>query len=225
MQGTINAIVFGVQGPTSRYLTKKLGSTHWSELKISLLSGMVAGFAQSIVCAPMELVKLQVQNQDIGKVTRYKGNWAVLRDTYKNRKVTGLYRGLVVTAFRDIVGFGVYFSTYDCLMSFVARKRGEEREELSSVFSFINGGCAGICSWIVNFPVDTVKSRYQVDGIDNSPLQYRNARDCFLKTMKIGGVRLLYNGLSAALLRAFANSAFLFPTYEYSKWLLSKQSE
>ena len=59
-----------------------------------------------------------------------------------------------------------------------------------------------------------------MDGAASGPLKYRNARDCLIKTMKEGGIRLLYNGLSMAMLRAFANSAFLFPVYEYTKRLL-----
>lgn len=225
MQGTINAVVFGVQGPTARYLNKKLKTTHWREGIIALLSGMTAGFAQSFVCAPMELVKLRVQNEGIGKVAQYKGNWATLRDIYHTGRVKGLYRGLLVTALRDTVGFGVYFAVYESLMSFSVRQKGIRREELGHIFPFMYGGLAGMCSWIVNFPVDTVKSRYQVNGAENRTLLYRTARDCLSKTMKEGGVRLLYNGLSMALLRAFANSAFLFPAYEYSKRLLCVQLE
>lgn len=224
MQATINAIVFGIQGPTSRYLTKTLKNTHGREGVIGFLSGFSAGFAQSTVTAPMELVKLRVQNEGIGVNTRYKGNWATLRDIYQTEKIRGLYKGLSVTMFRDTVGFGVYFAVYESLMSISARNRHIKRDELSNIFSFVYGGCAGVLSWLVNFPVDTVKSRYQVDGAESVQLKYLNARDCLSKSIKEGGVRVLYNGLSMALLRAFANSAFLFPAYEYSKRLLSSHS-
>ena len=221
MQATINAIVFGVQGPTSRYLTTTLKNR---EGMTAFLSGFSAGFAQSTVTAPMELVKLRVQNEGIGVNTRYKGNWATLRDIYQTEKVRGIYKGLPVTMLRGTVGYGVYFFFYESLMSISARNRQIKRDELSNIFSFVYGGCAGVLSWLVTFPIDTVKSRYQVDGAESGQLKYLNARDCLTKSMKEGGVRLLYNGLSTGLLRAFANSAFLFPAYEYSKRLLSSYS-
>lgn len=221
MQGTINAIVFGVYGVMSRCLAGTRNGEQWRGEHIAGLSGMTAGLCQSSVCAPMELVKLHVQNQGIGTNHGSKGNWKTLSDTYKVGKLRGIYRGLLVTASRDVVGFGTYFFCYESLMQYSTKKTGQNRENLSTIFPFVNGGIAGACSWLINFPVDTVKSRYQVDGAENQPFKYRNARDCFSKILKEGGIRLLYNGLSMGLLRAFVNSAFLFPAYEFSKRFLS----
>lgn len=220
MQGAINAIVFSVQSPISAYLHDTMKDGSLKEVKIGFFSGMAAGFAQTFVCAPMELVKIRTQHQAIGKATEYKGNLSTLRDIYCRGRVRGCYQGFAVTALRDTPAFGVYFAVYEGLMYFSATRNGIAKKDLSNIFPFACGGLAGVSSWLLNFPIDTVKSKFQMDGADGAVREYKNARDCFVKMWRLEGPRRLYSGLATALLRAFANSAFLFPAYENTKRLL-----
>ncbi len=214
MQGAINAIVFGVERATSRFLSPILGSGPQKEVIIGTCAGMTAGFVQTIVCAPMELVKLQTQHQAIGQATSYQGNLATLRNIVRWGGVKGCYQGFWITALRDTPAFGVYFATYEGLMHFTAESKGIGRKDLGWQFSFYYGGCAGVASWLVNYPVDLVKTRIQLDGGSGKVRQYRSSWDCFMKIWNEGGVRLLYRGLGPCLIRAFANSAFVFVAYE-----------
>lgn len=216
-QGAINAIVFGVEGYTERFLDPKIKDDGWKEMKKGMYGGAAAGFFQTFVCAPMELVKLRTQHQAVGKATVYQGNWITLKDIYKTRGITGCYQGFGVTAFRDSPAFAVYFAAYTFQMNQCAQRRGINRDELSSVFPFFCGGIAGMISWIFNYPVDLVKTRVQMDGADGAERVYRSSWDCFMKAWREGGVRLLYRGLAPCLVRAFANSAFIFVAVENSK--------
>ena len=83
-------------------------------------------------------------------------------------------------------------------------------------YPFVFGGVTGMTTWIVNYPVDLVKTRIQMDGFNNKARQYRSSWDCFMKAWREGGVRLLYRGLVPCCMRAFANSSFLFVAYEIS---------
>ena len=222
MQGTINAIVFSIQGMTSRYLQRHTADT--SLLKVAetgLLSGMAAGFVQTLVCAPMELVKIRTQHHAIGQHSSYEGSWRTFKDICHTGRLRGCYQGFGITALRDTPGFGAYFAVYEFLMSSHARRNASKRQELSVAVPFIYGGTAGMMSWLILYPIDTVKSRFQMDGADGVPREYQSARDCFMKTLRAGGVRLLYRGLVSTLVRAFANSACLFPAYECVKLFLS----
>ena len=220
MQGVINAIVFGVEGPTSRFLMKRVTDGPLKETIIGLSAGMTAGFAQTVICAPMELVKLRVQHQAIGEATRYQGNWATLMEAYRRGGVRGCYQGFWITAFRDTPAFGVYFATYETLMHFTAKTKSTHKNDLSKGFAFIWGGCAGMASWLLNYPVDLVKTRMQLDGAFGTERQYHTSWGCFKTIWKEGGVKSLYRGLSPCLLRAFANSAVLFVAYESMMQLL-----
>ena len=224
MQGAMNAIVFGVEGPTNRFLQSRLKDGSLKDLKIGFLAGMVGGFIQSFVCAPMELIKLQTQHQSMGRGGVYRGNLETLKIVYNMRGIRGCYQGFWVTAFRETPQFGTYFASYYGMMNYIASRKGITRDELGNkmVYPFICGGLTGIVTWTVNYPVDLVKTRIQLDGADGRERLYKSSWDCFIKVWREGGVRLLYRGLISCYVRAFANSSFLFVAVEISKRSLHK---
>jgi ornithine carrier protein len=67
-------------------------------------------------------------------------------------------------------------------------------------------GMAGKC---IEYPFDTIKVRLQTQP-DHLVLQYKGALDCFTQSIKSGGIRSLYRGISAPLLGASAESSSLF---------------
>jgi hypothetical protein len=75
--------------------------------------------------------------------------------------------------------------------------------------TMLAGGCGGAAAWAVVFPADVLKSRAQVAGAGGgAPLGMLAAGRAVLAE---GGVRALYRGCSAALLRSFpANAALLW---------------
>lgn len=218
-QGVINAIVFGVEGPTSRFLHPRLRDGPMKEIKVGFLAGMAGGFLQSFVCAPMELVKLRTQHQAVGVASIYQGNWATLKSIYYTRGITGCFQGFGVTAFRDIPAFATYFASYAAQMNYIAHRKGISRDELSRrmLYPFLCGGITGMITWSINYPVDLVKTRIQLDGADGSKRQYSSSWDCFMKAWREGGVRLLFRGLIPCYVRAFANNSCLFVAVEVSK--------
>ena len=112
----------------------------WKETIIGLSAGMTAGFAQTVICAPMELVKLRVQHQAIGKAKHYQGNWATLMEAYCSGGVRGCYRRFWITALRDIPGFGMYFATHETLMHFTVKKQSISKNDMRYyVFFFLLG--------------------------------------------------------------------------------------
>ena len=226
MQGITNGVIFGVEQLTTKLLRPRIHDSNVvrKEMKIGFVGGLAAGFVQSFISAPMELVKIRTQHQGIGTHdTHYKGNWATLTEIYRKGGIRGCYQGLWVTAMRDIPAFSLYFAGYEGQMNYIAKKKGISKQQLSGVliYPFLCGGMVGMFSWLVNYPADMIKTRMQEDGHDGASRMYRNARDCFVKTWRDGGVRLLYRGLSPCLVRAFANNSFLFVGFELSKQFFS----
>lgn len=76
------------------------------------------------------------------------------------------------------------------------------------------GGIAGTFSWLISFPIDVVKSRLQVDGIDGKP-KYKNAIDCVRISHKEEGLAFLTRGLNSTLMRAFPMNAVCFLVVSY----------
>lgn len=84
----------------------------------------------------------------------------------------------------------------------------------SAFFTLMAGGLAGTFSWLVSFPVDVVKSRLQVDGIDGKP-KYNGAMDCMKKSYAAEGMSFFTRGLTSTLLRAFPMNAVCFLVVSY----------
>lgn len=86
------------------------------------------------------------------------------------------------------------------------------------------GGLAGTLSWVISFPIDVVKSRLQVDGIDGKP-KYLNALDCVKQSYKAEGMAFFTRGLNSTLLRAFPMNAVCFLVVSYvMKFFQNSQS-
>ena len=81
--------------------------------------------------------------------------------------------------------------------------------------NFIAGGVGGVCAVSSGHPLDTIKVRLQTMPTPQpgqSPL-YRGTWDCFVKTLKLEGIRGLYKGMGAPIVGVtpiFALSFFGF---------------
>ena len=82
--------------------------------------------------------------------------------------------GLSATIMRESISIPIYFSSYYYI-----------NEKIDN--SFISGGIAGILSWLIPYPIDTIKSRIQIGY-------------SLKKSIKLGNY---YKGLNFCLLRAF----------------------
>lgn len=207
--GFINAIIFGVHGN----LMKRLDPTWRSQV----ISGAISGFAQSIVCSPMELAKTRLQVQGRGEIykhlyfedtasqVKYKGSLDCLYKIFQSEGLRGCYRGMSLTLLRDVPAFAVYFGTYDRLCQ-LQSESGDSYSGLQTRHLFLAGGLSGMASWFVTYSVDLLKSRYQADGVGPKH-EYCSVMDCARKTYQREGLRAFFRGLDTALIRAFPTNA------------------
>lgn len=89
------------------------------------------------------------------------------------------------------------------------------KENPSAFYTLMAGGFAGTFSWIISFPIDVVKSRLQVDGMDGKP-KYTGAMDCLRKSVAAEGWTFLTRGLNSTLIRAFPMNAVCFFVVTYT---------
>ena len=234
----INGIVFGTYGPALRFFQNHYQQQtdepclHQSQYFKVAAAGSVAGFVQSFVCSPVELAKtkLQVQQKTYdgkkclqhNRSSLYNGPVDVLRRLIKHDGIRGFYRGLWSTVLRDVPAFAIYFSSYSYLCNSLAQK-GQSEYDLAAWKVILAGGTAGCLSWIVNIPIDVVKSRIQADSIAEP--KYRGFMDCMLKIYRNEGPRALFRGLVPILLRAFPTNGTTFVVYSFSLQYMSNLLE
>ena len=124
----------------------------------------------------------------------------------------GLYTGHTMTLMRSTIGNGVLFGSYELFKDGAARLfPGEE-----STPKYALGLCgvlAGWSSWFSCYPLDSVKTRMQVNEI------YK--RDGIrLNMLTLYRERALYRGLAPVLARAIPVHAAYLPVYDVvMEWL------
>lgn len=92
---------------------------------------------------------------------------------------------------------------------------------------FVYGGLASCTAEFGTFPIDTAKTRLQVQGqkqdVSHAELKYRGMTDVFVKTYKQEGFRALYAGIWPAVLRQATYGTIKFGTYYTLKKVLLAQ--
>jgi solute carrier family 25 carnitine/acylcarnitine transporter 20/29 len=204
----INAILFGVEEKVRHTLSPPpLSSTTSSKTKkqpcieyykLYAMSGAVAGFTQAFLLSPLELIKIKMQLPNSG----YLNTWHCAHDLFTRRGYKFLTRGTMLTILRDVPAVSAYFVSFELACnSFSAC-----RDNLAIFNLLVAGGVAGCVSWIVTYPIDVIKTRYQADTA------YLGMRDCFRKTLRYEGYMGFWRGVAPTLLRAFPNNAAIFAT-------------
>ncbi|KAG5359933.1 putative mitochondrial carrier C29A3.11c [Yarrowia sp. C11] len=205
-----------------------------------LVPGAIAGASSTLISAPFEFTKLSSQVE--GLVARQlqtaaenKGGHINQLDGFKPHSVMetgkeilqragvrGLYSGYKYHLMRDSISTGFYFTTYEIAKIVVAQKMfGKQSENVQNIAVAFAGACAGIVSWTIIFPLDTLKSVYQKNVVAAAMAhKYGVQLDLNKDSVKINSLRdvfqrRLYKGLSISCVRTAINGAIFFSVLEY----------
>jgi solute carrier family 25 carnitine/acylcarnitine transporter 20/29 len=156
----LNAIVFSV----NEICKIKLGFLQDNSLFEGMITGSIAGFANSFIVTPVELVKcrLQVQRDDKNH-SKYKGINDCLKKIYSERGFKGIYQGNVITVIREVVAYGAQFGSYYYVKNYLAHLQNTISKNLDIYSIMIAGAFSGFVCWFVSFPQDVIKTKLQLD--------------------------------------------------------------
>lgn len=107
-------------------------------------------------------------------------------------------------------GFAIYFGAFEGFKTLFGVAHGKQEIKLSkgqtALRKFVAGGLAGVVTWTIAFPADTIKTKMQTakQGDNASTMQV------FAKVVRQEGFLSLYRGIHVQLLRAFPNGACSF---------------
>eukprot|EP01027_Heterolobosea_sp_BB2_P012320 GEZU01017865.1.p1 GENE.GEZU01017865.1~~GEZU01017865.1.p1 ORF type:complete len:201 (-),score=12.84 GEZU01017865.1:8-610(-) len=197
-----------------------------------MAAGAGTGAVVSIVLAPIELLKCQLQaQQTIGEsvakdlkstapLRQFKGPLDLGAHIYKTRGITALFQGTVPTIIRESPGTMVYFAAYESVKNIIAKAKGISKEQLSPQDYMLSGGIGGVAFWALFYPVDTVKTKIQTDPADNR--QYKGVLDAAMKLYRTVGLKGFYKGFVPCMCRAFPCNAAAFLVFEFTSKQLNK---
>lgn len=188
-----------------------------------IISGTCAGLFQTCITYPLETVRTRL-SMGKGLGASYDGIADVFVRTIKTEGISGLYKGLGPTLVTGSPYVGLQMSGFELLLR-ERRRIGEliGTEQKYVVFLYENcyllfaGALAGITAQTLTYPGDTVRRRMQTNGMLGKPKVYKNSVDCFTRIIRQEGVRKLYAGLSANLVRAIPGAAIQFWAYDFLK--------
>jgi len=174
----------------------------------------------------LSYLKREEEKEKNGKrKLKYFGPIDCVRKTISLAGHRGLYKGFMVTILREIPSNATYFMTFEAFLRYFGYGSGYsvsnhtknnsnniskniivKYSEASPLMLLAAGGLAGVMNWVVIFPIDTIKSRFQTDNLFQP--KYQSATHCLKQTIEMQGYKSLWRGISPCLLRAFiANGA------------------
>lgn len=205
---------------------------------LSYVSGALAGCVATVGTYPFDLLRTLLASQGEPKV--YPNMRSALVEIVKNRGFRGLYAGLSPTLVEIIPYAGLQFGTYDTFKRWTmawnryrsSNMNSHGREDgLSSFQLFICGIASGTCAKLVCHPLDVVKKRFQVEGLQRHPRYgkpvehraYSNMFDALRRILQMEGWAGLYKGIVPSTVKSAPAAAVTFVAYEYtSDWLESR---
>lgn len=190
----------GVASPLTSVIIEKavlfasydLIKTHFQN---TFYSGVMAGIMTTFTVTPFERVKVRAQ---INKTNSIIAFTRILR----NDGIISLYRGWTATLFREVPGYGLYFSTYEWI---------KKNREPSPFYSFLTGSASGIVAWSFIYPSDPVKTVMQNNNV--------SAGIAISSIYKRFGIQGFYRGFSWGIARAGLLHGGVFLGYETCKGL------
>ncbi|KAI0780227.1 mitochondrial carrier [Fomes fomentarius] len=172
------------------------------------ISGSLAGLANGVVSGPVEHIRIRLQTQSATHPV-YAGPFDAMKKIGSQHGIAGIYKGQVVTLWREAVGYGIYFWAYEKLMQREMASKGIRRDQVNPANAVLFGAAAGYALWAVIYPIDMVKSRMQTDGFSAADGQkYKSTLDCVRRVWRTEGLPAFTRGLLPTLVRSpFANGA------------------
>lgn len=184
--------------------------------------GSVAGAIGATFVYPIDLVKTRMQNQRkvVGEVL-YKNSWDCFQKVVKNEGFRGLYRGLGPQLIGVAPEKAIKLTVNDIMRELLKNK---ETNKISTPAEIIAGGMAGGCQVIFTNPLEIVKIRLQVLG-ELAAKEAAPPRPTAIGIVRQLGLKGLYKGASACLLRDIPFSAIYFPTYAHVKTMMGETKD
>jgi len=188
------------------------------------LSG-VAAVVSKTAAAPIERIKLLVQNQDEmirqGRLDKpYSGVIDCTMRTVKNEGVYPLWRGNLANCLRYFPTQALNFAFKDKVKAaFNVPKDASYVKKFSA--NILSGGCAGSLSLLFVYSLDYARTRLANDAKGKGgERQYKGLVDVYAKTLKSDGIQGLYRGFVISCVGIFVYRGMYFGLYDSLKPIL-----
>jgi solute carrier family 25 carnitine/acylcarnitine transporter 20/29 len=187
---SLSFIFISIDRSIQYYFTEKLNKSY-----NSYVSGLIMGSFSSIYQVPLQYI---TTNAILTERHKYVNISTFVKQLDRNK----LYRGYSVEYVRCLIATTIYLGTYMGL-------RNNLNEKQKVYLSPFLGSLAGIASWMVTFPLDTIRTEKQTTD--------KSVRD-IIKTKTF---RSYYLGITPVIFRSIPSASAGMFAYEYTKKTLN----
>ena len=169
-----------------------------------VIGSAVAGALTSAMITPIEHARIKMTTND-GSL--YKGSIDACIKIFRFHRFKGLQRGYVLTALRETFYFICFFGVYESVKSVF------DPIGMNGLGRSLGSSAAGPLSWLLIFPLDTVKTIVQSDSLSKPEWTVRSYLG-YLRKKK--ATMSLFNGVSSVMVRSIATGFIFFNIWEIS---------
>ena len=192
--------------------------------------GGVAAAISKTAAAPIELIKLRIQNMDemikSGVLDKpYRGILDCGGRVVKSEGVRALWQGNLANVLRYFPTQALNFAFKDYYKrKFKAKKGASFHKKL--VGNILSGGFAGMSSLLFVYTLDYARTRLANDkkgSKKGSERKFKTIRDVYAKTYKSDGIRGLYRGFVISSIGIFIYRGFYFGLFDTAQIIVPKK--
>merc|ERR1711989_256689 len=189
-----------------------------------MLAGVAAGVSKT-VAAPIERVKLLVQNQDEmikqGRLDKpYTGVIDCTKRVLATEGIVPFWRGNLANVLRYFPTQALNFAFKDTIKALFATPK-DASPATKFATNIASGGAAGTMSLLFVYSLDFARTRLANDAKGKvGERQFNGLIDVYVKTLKSDGIQGLYRGFSISAVGIFIYRGMYFGMFDTLKPLL-----
>jgi len=181
-----------------------------------MAAGTCAGLFQITITYPLEVVRTRLcLSEGMRQGTQFNGIWDCASSTLRKEGVAAFYKGIIPTWISGAPYVGLQMTFYDMNQRYLQMACGENHGQ---VVKLAAGALSGLLAQTLTYPGDTIRRRMQTNGIGGAARIYKNDWDCVVQVIRREGVKGLYKGLTANMVRCIPGAAIQFWAYDNFKW-------
>jgi len=189
-----------------------------------MLAGVAAGVSKT-AAAPIERIKLLVQNQDEmikqGRLDRpYTGVLDCLKRVLATEGIQPLWRGNLANVLRYFPTQALNFAFKDSIKAVFATPKDASNQRKFAT-NIASGGAAGTMSLLFVYSLDFARTRLANDAKGKGgERQFNGLIDVYVKTLKSDGIQGIYRGFTISAVGIFIYRGMYFGMFDTLKPLL-----
>ncbi|GMM34971.1 ADP/ATP carrier protein [Saccharomycopsis crataegensis] len=202
------ALNFAFKDKIKALFNFKRSEGYWTWFAGNLASGGAAGGLSLFFVYSLDFARTRLANdaksvKSGGGDRQFNGLVDVYRKTIASDGIAGLYRGFGPSVVGIVVYRGLYFGLYDSLKPVVLTGQLEG----NFLASFLLGWIVTTGASTASYPLDTVRRRMMMTS--GTGVKYNGSMDAFSQIVAKEGVKSLFKGCGANILRGVAGAGVI----------------